>query len=104
MSCRLIIAAFSSSGLCAGGDSLKREQERLIPRMRSLLEARGLIIDRLEPLDRSGCFAILIYAQAGECESLNLLGLRRDLTQDAATLGLQLRVQREDLFQAMHRL
>ena len=59
---------------------------------------------RWEPMTQAGCSALLIYAESHAVPRTNLLELRRDLAGELSPHGLQLRIQREDLFLAMHRL
>lgn len=51
--------------------------------------------------ERSG---LLVFAESSDCDSLNLLRLRDDLVRAGDPLRIRFRVQREELFRAMHRL
>ncbi len=87
--CNVIIAAFSP-----------RLDTSLERRVVALLPQYGLVVDRTEQAPQG----LLIFAQSRDCDSLNLLHLRQQLSQSGQQLGVEFRVQREELFRAMHRI
>jgi len=98
----LILSVFPASGLCAGGPA-PREPESILKLLQPHLSQRGISVRSWEPVDRKDCYAVLIYA---ECQQpgTDLLELRRHLGKVLEESSLQLRLQREDVFLAMHRL
>lgn len=85
--CRVIIAAFA-------------EGQR--PELSSLVSAKlvelGLCISRIEIAPKG----LLVFAEAFDCDSLNLLKLRQQLIDFGQPQGVEFRLQREELFRAMH--
>ncbi|GEM_PF-2371696 len=79
-------------------------QASLVGRVHALLEARGLEILRMEPSSQPDCFALLIHARTSACSTANVVALRRDLQAQGHELGVNIRVQREELFLYMHRI
>lgn len=88
-SCRLIIAAFASEA----------NQSRLAE-VEPLLRSMDLVVSRTEMTHRG----LLVFAESHDCDSLNLLGLREKLQAQGRSYGLDFRLQREELFRAMHQL
>lgn len=88
-SCRLIIAFFPIE-----------RQHSLIHSARSLLADHPLRIERIEETDHG----VLVFAQSTRCESMNLTAMRKSLYAAASHAGFKVRLQREDLFKAMHSL
>jgi predicted amino acid-binding ACT domain protein len=72
----------------------------------SILQNWGIRVTDWVPVQEADCFATLAYAEVSSSRSvgLNLLELRRELTRTMAAQDLQVRIQREDVFSAMHRL
>ncbi|MHB2021259.1 MAG: ACT domain-containing protein [Candidatus Xenobia bacterium] len=66
-----------------------------------LLADLGVCASTVETVPQDGCFAMVVLA---EWAGTNLDGVRRILQQKGEALGLTLRVQREDVFRAMHRI
>lgn len=97
---RLILSVFPSSGLCSGAVATPESILRLV---QPELERRFLRIESWEPVHQSACYAVLIYAVATQ-PGLDVLELRRQLGKVLEENSLQLRLQREDVFLAMHRL
>ena len=95
-----IISVFQASGLCTGSF----EARQVTAQLQIQLEQFGLHLTAWEPVSQSGCFAVLVWAQSRPGERVDLLEARRQLTQQLAPQQLQLRIQREDVFLAMHRL
>ncbi|MCA9791861.1 MAG: hypothetical protein KC910_08695 [Candidatus Eremiobacteraeota bacterium] len=85
--CSLIIAAFSL-----------RAEGGFEHRVLSLLAEYGLVVSRTEQA-RGG---LLLFAESSNCDSFNLLKLRQDLQNRGQQLGVDFRIQREELFRAMH--
>lgn len=100
---RFILSVFESAGLCATSSS-QRRAESVIALVEKKLAAWELKVTSWEPIEQQTCFAVLIYAQSQAGGPLNLLELRRELAAALAAHELQLRIQREDVFLAMHRL
>ena len=88
-SCRLIIAAFAQGA----------DQARLAE-VEPLLKSLDLEVSRTEMTHRG----LLVFAESKDCDSLNLLGLRQRLQVQGQSCGLDFRLQREELFRAMHGL
>ena len=99
-STRFILSVFQEAGLCSG----EFPPESVLAFVQPTLSEWGLKVTSLEPMTQSRCCAVLIYAQSQAGQRPNLLELRRRLAESLAEHHLQLRIQREDLFLAMHRL
>lgn len=93
-----IVSVFQQAGLCAGGF----EQREVAAFLQGQLKLHGLELRSWEPISEAGCSALLVSASAGQ--PVDLLSTRRDLTAALANRQLQVRIQREDVFSAMHRL
>lgn len=65
-----------------------------------LLARHPVRIDRTEVTEKG----ILVFAQSTQCESMDLTTLREALFQEGQKAGFRVRLQREDLFRAMHSL
>ncbi len=115
--CRVIVAVFGYEKMCipspssvrvvAGDHQLQVDgpyRASLVGRVHSLLETRGLEIQRLEQSAEPDCFALLIHARTTACSTANLVALRKDLEAAGRELGVTIRVQREELFVYMHRI
>jgi predicted amino acid-binding ACT domain protein len=87
--CRLIIAFFPQRS----GDLSAAAVERL-------LAGHPVRIDRIEVTEKG----ILVFAQSTHCQSMDLTALRETLFQQGKAAGFRVRLQREDLFRAMHSL
>jgi predicted amino acid-binding ACT domain protein len=95
-----IISVFQLAGMCTGSFDYKEVAARLQTQLRDL----GLELTAWEPVSQSGCFAVLVWAEARAGGRVDLLEARRQLTGQLAPQQLQVRIQREDVFLAMHRL
>lgn len=95
-----IISVFQLAGMCTGAFDYKEVAARLQAQLRDL----GLELTSWEPVSQSGCFAVLVWAEARAGGRVDLLEARRQLTAQLAPQQLQVRIQREDVFLAMHRL
>ncbi len=102
---RYILSVFQSSGLCSPS-SARQLAETSRTTVESILGNWGIRVTDWVPVQEADCFATLAYAevQAARSQALNLLELRRELTRSLAAQELQVRIQREDVFSAMHRL
>ncbi|MBI3926482.1 MAG: hypothetical protein HY319_13155 [Armatimonadetes bacterium] len=98
--CRLIVAAFREQGGCPGPE----DSAVLHERARQLVQELGLHPTRIEPVLDPRRFAVILHCDSDRCGSPDLLLLREQLTARGQALGLSFRVQREDLFMAMHRV
>jgi predicted amino acid-binding ACT domain protein len=87
--CRLIIAFFPQRSGALSADSVER-----------LLAGHPVRIDRTEVTEKG----ILVFAQSTQCQSIDLTSLREDLFREGQAAGFRVRLQREDLFRAMHSL
>lgn len=87
--CRLIIAFFP-----------QRPQELSVSVIERLLAPHPVRIDRTEVTEKG----ILVFAQSTRCDSLDLTSLREVLFREGQNAGYRVRLQREDLFRAMHSL
>lgn len=88
-SCRLIIAF---SPIARTTYSIKAAEE--------LLLRHPLRVDRIEDTSKG----ILAFAHATDCQSINLNAMRESLSEAGERAGFKVRLQREDLFKAMHSL
>ena len=95
-----IVSVFQLAGMCTGSFDYKEVAGRLQVQLRQL----GLELTSWEPVSQSGCFAVLVWAEARAGERVDLLEARRQLTAQLTPQQLQVRIQREDVFLAMHRL
>ena len=66
----------------------------------NLLAAHPVRIDRTEVTDKG----ILVFATSTQCQTLDLTALRHALIREGEAVGCRVRLQREDLFRAMHSL
>jgi predicted amino acid-binding ACT domain protein len=87
--CRLIIAFFPQRPGALSPAAVER-----------LLAGHPVRLDRIEVTEKG----ILVFAQSTQCDSMDLTVLREALFQEAQKLGFRVRLQREDLFRAMHSL
>lgn len=97
---RYIVSVFQQAGMCTGSF----EGRQVASQLQTQLEGLGLQLLSWEPVSQSGCFALLVSAQALPGQRVDLLEARRLLSQQLASQQLQVRIQREDVFLAMHRL
>lgn len=95
-----IISVFQQAGLCVGGF----DHRNVAALLQTQLERHGLILRSWEPVTEAGCSAVLVSAEAASGARVDLLEVRRELTRQLAPQELQVRIQREDVFLAMHRL
>jgi hypothetical protein len=102
----LIVSVFQQEGLCSGSFPY----ESVANQVAQELQRHGVRMLSWEPVAERACCAVLIFAEgrgedsSGERGPTNVLQLRRDLTVHLSAQRLQVRVQREDVFLAMHRL
>lgn len=87
--CRLIIAFFP---LRHSGVSPATVEK--------LLRDQPVRVDRVEVTEKG----VLVFAESTMCESLDLTQLRESLLKAGESVGYRVRLQREDIFRAMHSL
>ncbi len=87
--CRLIAAFFPQRPGTVSTDTVE-----------TLLSRHPVRIDRIEVTEKG----VLVFAQSTRCESLDLTSMRESLFREAQAAGYRVRLQREDLFRAMHSL
>lgn len=87
--CSLIIAFFPLEGRAVCRQTVTR-----------LLGDHPLYVERIEETPKG----VLVFARSTYCDSLDLTALRETLLGQAAEVGYRLRLQREELFRAMHTL
>ena len=87
--CRLIIAFFPQTKSLVCPVDVER-----------ILRSHPVKIDRIENTEKG----VLVFAQSTHCESMDLTSLREKLLAEGHQLGFRIRLQREDLFRAMHSL
>ncbi len=85
--CRLIIAFFPDHKVAIN-------QAEVL----GLLRTHPLSVERVEETEKG----VLVFASSTHCDSLDLTKLRETLLAESRNLGYRLRLQREDLFRAMH--
>jgi predicted amino acid-binding ACT domain protein len=95
-----IVSVFQQAGLCTGGFDYRSVAALL----QTELEKHGMTLRSWEPVSEAGCCAVLVSAEAAQGRKVDLLEVRRELTQRLGPQQLQVRIQREDVFLAMHRL
>lgn len=95
-----VISVFQAAGMCSGSF----DHSAVLSGLQTALQAEQLVIDSWEPVAQDGCFAVVLFARAQAGQRVDLLQARRRLTDHLAPRQLQLRIQREDVFLAMHRL
>jgi predicted amino acid-binding ACT domain protein len=88
-SCRLIVAFFPQRPGALSPEAVD-----------DLLAGHPVRIDRTEVTQKG----ILVFARSTHCASLDLTTLREALFQEGQRRGFRVRLQREDLFRAMHSL
>ena len=96
----LIISVFQQAGLCAGNFPYQSVAEK----MQGYLKRFGVRVVEWEPVTEHSCCAVLIFAETEGSGPTSVLQMRRELASELSPQGLQLRIQREDVFLAMHRL
>lgn len=87
--CRLIIAFFHQRPGALSPAAVEK-----------LLAGHPVRIDRTEVTEKG----ILVFAQSTQCASMDLTALREALFHEGQKAGFRVRLQREDLFRAMHSL
>lgn len=87
--CRLIIAFFPH-----------RPGQGSPSTVEGMLRDHPVRIERVEATEKG----ILVFAESTQCDSLDLTTLREKLLRQGEALGYRVRLQREDLFRAMHSL
>ena len=95
-----IVSVFQQAGLCTGSF----DPRQVAAQVQSYLEELGMNLESWEPVSQAACFAVLVTARAKTGQRIDLLEVRRQLTTRLSALELQVRIQREDVFLAMHRL
>lgn len=75
----------------------------LMAHLTALLTEHGIEVDNVQQADAEGCFAMIVSAHALD-DSVPLGALRQVLDRQGQSWGVSIRVQREDLFLAMHRI
>jgi len=75
----------------------------LVASLTGQLAEYGVVVEDVEHGDGEGCFAMVFTARMVN-PLLTLPALREFLKKKGAEMGISLRVQREDLFLAMHRI
>jgi ACT domain-containing protein len=74
----------------------------LVGALNNVLREFGAELLYLDQTEDEGCFGIILWANL--TQPVNMDSLRRQLMQKGNELGASVRVQREDLFNFMHRL
>lgn len=87
--CSLIIAFFPQRP----GSGSVHDIERLLSR-------HPVRIERTEVTEKG----ILVFAESTQCDSMDLTSMREALAGEAQHAGYRIRLQREELFRAMHSL
>lgn len=87
--CRLIIAFFPQRPGALSAHTVE-----------DMLARHPIRVDRTEVTEKG----ILVFAHSTRCESMDLTALREELFKQGQTAGYRVRLQREDLFRAMHSL
>ena len=95
-----IVSVFPLTGMCSG----TFEPRLVASQLQGELDKHGLELTSWEPVHEADCFALLMSARARSGSAVDLLSVRRALGQQLAPQQLQVRIQREDVFLAMHRL
>lgn len=95
-----IVSVFQQAGLCTG----QFDHRSVAASLQTHLERHGLILRSWEPVAEAECFAVLVSAEAAPGAKVNLLEVRSELARQLVPQQLQVRIQREDVFLAMHRL
>ncbi len=114
---RVVVLATGQEGLCfPSGPSARvvvNEGCALLPvagadghpaagRLCQLLTTLGIRPTTVDTMQQADCFVLVILADIGDGE--NLEALRHRLVEKGREAGLVLRIQREDVFRAMHRI
>lgn len=68
--------------------------------MEKILKDRPIRVDRVEVTEKG----VLVFAESTLCESLDLTEMREGLLKAGQAVGYRVRLQREDIFRAMHSL
>ncbi|NDD30527.1 MAG: hypothetical protein EB084_19890 [Proteobacteria bacterium] len=106
---RMVVMGFSNSTVCypsrtvgapTGGDGARTS---VVDGLRRFLHEHGVEIDQYEESEGEGCFTVVLVARQTSPEP-SLALLRERLRAYGQSVGLTIRVQREDLFLAMHRI
>jgi len=91
----------SPDGTCA--TAVPGHRVNLVAGITRLLAEHGVVVDDVEQAEGEGCFAMILLARVVN-PVVTLAQLREFLSARGRDLGVTLRVQREELFVAMHRI
>lgn len=105
---RIVIMVFSNAPVClpsTPADRLPPSEVRtaLVDGFTRFLAEHGVAVDGVEDADGADCFALVFTARQTSPEP-SLALLRDRLRAYGQSAGVTVRVQREDLFLAMHRI
>lgn len=114
---RVVIMAFSYDRVCFptspsyrvyGADGASStvagaHRATMVAGITRLLSEYGVVVEDVEQGEGEGCFAMILLARVAN-PVITLSQLREFLRVRGQELGLTLRVQREELFVAMHRI
>lgn len=75
----------------------------LVANLTGFLAEQGVVVEDVEEAEGDNCFAMIILARLASNDGCIRL-LRERVSAYGAALGVSVRVQREDLYLAMHRI
>lgn len=79
------------------------DQKGIVARMSTLLFEHGANIEDVQQKIMDGTFVMTMLADVSQCK-VGLAGLRADLEEAAASMGLKIMVHNESVLKAMHRV
>jgi len=115
---RLVIMVFSYDTVCfpssapyrvmtAGGTCTLTthgaHRASMVASLTSFLSEHGVVVEDVEEAEGDNCFAMIILGRLASTD-VRIGALRERVQQYGKTLGVSVRVQREDLYLAMHRI
>jgi ACT domain-containing protein len=106
---RIVVMVFSYDTVCypaapplrlGGGGSASRGA--IVGSLTTFLAEHGATVEDVEEAEGDNCFAMIMIARLNGDPSL--ARMRERVREYGRTLGVSVRIQREDLFLAMHRI
>lgn len=92
-----------TAGTSVATTTMGAHRVTLVANLTRILAEHGVVVEDVEQADGEGCFAMVILARIVN-PIVHLARLRDMLQRHGRDLGISVRVQREELFLAMHRI
>lgn len=75
----------------------------IVSALASRLAEHGVKVENIDEAQGQNCFAFVMLGRI-ESDQVNLSKLRQRLRDEGKSMGVTVRIQREELFVAMHRI